>query len=439
MSDQTSKKEFNLWKLLFLIENACVLVALIVVGVIMMIQIRNQYDPTPYVQSILDVKYKNNYDAYIDGGFGTIKDADDYRNDTVQYTLDYFAGKYQDTYDEEFMSNMNKVVSDGLNDICSMVDFEITGTEKSDEGNYTVTLSYRTLDFSQCDKNVVSEAVDQVFVNAEESYLKEGTIPTQDRFYADIVLTGFTSMYHEMIENPKYGEEKEVKIRFEKKEEGYVPKAEDIRKLDAALFYIDEEETFTGNYTSDDVVSKMVDTVFFIQAGEFANELLNGDNTLLENWLPDDAALSVAMRDQILRSMAEEFLSKKAGSMTDEEYAEMADAMSNLIAASKIELKSIKKTSDLTYKVTYKYQKTNNLNLVIPAYNKVINKKGKKIGKLPRDQYMVEKAKLFAEAVNNVAKHGEYDEKSDLISYEYNLAYGMDQTDFYEKVWASIF
>ena len=85
------------------------------------------------------------------------------------------------------------------------------------------------------------------------------------------------------------------------------------------------------------------------------------------------------------------------------------------------------------------YLRSDLLDRVIPAYNKVIQKKGRSISKFSKDQYIVAKAKLFSEALVDVVRNAEYDKKVKTISYEYDLALGMEQYDFYDKIWAEIY
>lgn len=179
-----------------------------------------------YIQALLDASYKNDQTAFVEMNLGTAEEAQALYEQGIDNGVSVFCGKIgaSEEYREEFRSTYVNLLS--------KVRYNVEEAKKQKDGSYVVVLSYEKM---------------KVFKPAQEKYQKNSTamiekwkkssdkMPSEEDMKREVTLE-FKRIMDEVLENVQYEAPASISIKIEIKDNVYTPNADDVAKLEAALF-----------------------------------------------------------------------------------------------------------------------------------------------------------------------------------------------------------
>lgn len=183
-------------------------------------------DVQSYLQALLDASYKNDSKTFVEIKLGTEEEAQALYEQGIDTGVSTFCSSLgvDDEYKEEFRTLYM--------DMLAKVRYTVGDAQKQSDGSYVVTVSYEKMNIF---KPALELYQNDVAAMASEWAASDDSTPSEEEMMQEVVLTFKKSMETALAE-VQYSEADTMTVRIELVDNVYTPNAEDVAKLEKALF-----------------------------------------------------------------------------------------------------------------------------------------------------------------------------------------------------------
>ncbi|MBO5146082.1 MAG: hypothetical protein J6C19_11205 [Lachnospiraceae bacterium] len=183
-------------------------------------------DAESYLQALLDASYKNDSKTFVEIRLGTQEEAQALYNQGIDTGVSAFCSSLG--VDEEYQEEFRQIYMDML----AKVRYTVGSAQKQSDGSFAVTVSYEKM-------NIFKPALElyqsDVAAMANEWAVSDDGTPSEEEMMREVILA-FKKSMETVLAEVQYDEAETMIIRIELADNVYTPNAEDVAKLEKALF-----------------------------------------------------------------------------------------------------------------------------------------------------------------------------------------------------------
>ncbi len=189
----------------------------------------NRFDPKAYVQTVLDVSYKNETEAYMEIADATEEEADAVFENNLDATMEEFESS---PMPEELKPQYREL----FGEIAKSVNYTVGEAVREEDGSFSVPLKVKPVTLFADTYDQFREKAQEYADQVTDSVMQGAEMPSDEEMQGEVYRIYYDVLKAAMDTGPLYGEARDITLRVAKNDSGeYEIDTEDMQELDAML------------------------------------------------------------------------------------------------------------------------------------------------------------------------------------------------------------